>query len=274
MRARAVSLTIVAFLLGALAAGGIGVRVIREVKTADDATSLPPSNIASDDESGSGYFVDPSETLIVSTALVPRSVAADDGRVAIAYDLVSLAPQLGLLPPELDVVVADGEIDSIYPKTWVVETTGGPVEGGQANVRATTARFDVGPDFSADDIESVRVTEAYAPFPFAVEFSLSELEPVTDIGFGITVELLDVVDQGSATIVRVAVEPGDMELAGLVVVGAGPGWTSTGTSGESGRVVMLTWVGGPLPGEIPLRTEGGVWLPIAGEFDVSLVGAP
>jgi len=269
--ARAVSLTIVAFLLGALAAGGIGVRVIREVKTADDATSLPPSNIAP--EAGPGYHVDPDETLIASTALVPRSIAVGDGRVTISYELISLAPQQRLLPPELDVAVADAP-ETVYPKTWVIETAGGSLEGGPENVGATTARFDVDAVFSVDDIESVRVTEALAPFPIDVGFTLSESEPVADIGFGITVELLDVVEQGSATIVRVAVESGDTELANLSIVGAGPGWRSSDVSGDGGRVMVLTWVGGPLPDEIPLRTSGGAWLLIDGEFDVSLVGAP
>jgi hypothetical protein len=43
---RAISLTIVAFLLGAFAAGGIGVRVIEEVRTDENDTSLPPSATA------------------------------------------------------------------------------------------------------------------------------------------------------------------------------------------------------------------------------------
>ncbi|MGI9584238.1 MAG: hypothetical protein ACR2N7_01450 [Acidimicrobiia bacterium] len=46
MNGRAISLTIVAFLIGAFAAGGIGVRVIEEVRTDENDTSLPPSATA------------------------------------------------------------------------------------------------------------------------------------------------------------------------------------------------------------------------------------
>ena len=83
MPARAVSLTIVAFLLGALAAGGIGVRVIREVKTADDATSLPPSNIAP--EVDSGYFVDSVEAIALFPLEIPFTISEDAPVVDIGF---------------------------------------------------------------------------------------------------------------------------------------------------------------------------------------------
>jgi hypothetical protein len=81
--ARSVSLTIVAFLLGALAAGGIGVRVIREVKTADDATSLPPSNIAP--EAGPEYFVDPAEAMALFPIEIPFTISEDAPVVDVGF---------------------------------------------------------------------------------------------------------------------------------------------------------------------------------------------
>ena len=149
--ARAVSLTIVAFLLGALAAGGIGVRVIREVKTAANATSLPPSNIA---------------------------------------------------------------------------------------------------------------PEALTLFPVEIPFTVGEASAVVDVGLGITVELLDVSEDGSATIVQLAVEIDDPARTSLFVIGAGPGWLPGSYDSQDGRTVNLTWVDGPLPDEIPLRASGGVWISI------------
>jgi len=160
--ARAVSLTIVAFLLGALAAGGIGVRVIREVKTADDATSLPRSNIA------------------------PEPVAL---------------------------------------------------------------------------------------FPVEIPFTVGEASPVVDVGLGLTVELLDVGRDGSATTVQLAVEIDDPARTSLFVIGAGPGWLPGSYDTQNGRTVNLTWVGGPLPDEIPLRASGGVWIPIDDESAGSSAGS-
>lgn len=154
MTARAVSLTIVAFLLGALAAGGIGVRVIREVKTAADATSLPPSNIA--------------------------------------------------------------------PETLTL-------------------------------------------FPLEIPFTVGEASPVVDVGLGITVELLAVGTNGTATILKLAVEIDDPDRTPIFVTGAGPGWLPASYDTEDGRMVNLVWVGGPLPDEIPLQATGGVWIPIDDE---------
>jgi len=170
LNGRAISLTIVAFLLGALAAGGVSVRVIREVKTVDDATSLPPQNIA------------------------------------------------------------------------------------------------------PDETESVTITEAVAPFPVTIDFVLSEAVPVVDIGFGFTVELLQVTDQAQTSVVQVAVVSEDAVETGLRISGAGPGWASAPPDRELGGRTTLTWSGEALPDEILLSAAGVVRLPIGGEFAVTLDG--
>jgi len=165
LNGRAISLTIVAFVLGALAAGGVSVRVIREVKTVDDATSLPPSNIA----------------------------------------------------PEA-------------------------------------------------------VTETLAPFAVTIPFVLSEAEPVVEIGFGYTAELVRVVEQSQNTIVQVQVTNADPSRTGLYLSGAGPGWGSDANDADLGGRTTLTWSGGAFPDEIPLRAADVLWLPIDGEFAVGLDG--
>jgi len=69
------------------------------------------------------------------------------------------------------------------------------------------------------------------------------------------------------------VETDDPTRTLLFVTGAGPGWLPAGFDTEGGRSVTLTWVGGPLPEEIPLRALGSVWLPIDDELTVSPDGA-
>ncbi len=151
MTGRTVTLTIVGFLVGALAAGGIGVRVIREVKTAQDATSLPPANVAGD---------------------------------------------------------------------------------------------------------------AYAPFPIEIPFTVSETAPDADLGFGVTVELVDVLPTADAVTVRLAVTVEDPERADLLIVGTGPGWRSMSDTVDG--IVTLTWAGERIPDVVPLAAVGTVGFPIGG----------
>lgn len=274
MSVRLVTLTIVGFLLGALAAGGIGVRVIREVRSVDDATSLPPQNIA---RSG-GYHIDPNETLIASTALVPSSVSGDADRVTISYTLNSLAPSMGV-EPIVDFLgfgtvetIPNEDLNHVYPRRWVIDTPGGPVEGGPGNESARAVEFETDSAIDIEDIESVRITEALAPFPFAVPVALSVTTPVIEVVPGVSVELLNVSDQGSTTIVQVAIDVVDEAATHVFVAGDGAGWRSAVFEAEGRPRVNLTWAGGALPSDIPLVVSGTEWVTIEGPFTVSLDG--
>lgn len=172
MNGRAVSLTIVAFLLGALAAGGVSVRVIREVKTAEDATSLPTQNIAQ-------------------------------------------------------------------------------VEAGSAT----------------DEADPI-----LAPFPITIPFSLSESIPVADIGFGYTVELLQVLDQGQTTVVELLLSNADPIAERLRLSGSGAGWSGAASDADLGERGRLTWTDGALPSEIRVDATGVVWVSVDGDVSVLLDG--
>lgn len=279
MNIRGILLVVVAFVIGALAAGGIGVRVIREVNTTEDATSLPPQNIVTVPATEPPTFqVDPHETVVASAALVPVSIEAAGTDLGIGYELVPLAPYGGVPPIEfvggfgVVTTIDAAEIDHIYPKTWVVETVNGEFEGGPANSTTRVARFDVDGGFSISEITGVRITEALAPFPVTVPFTLSQDEPTVEIAHGVTVELLNVSEQGASSIVQVGIAIDDPERAGLFVAGDGPGWRSAFFEAEGRPRVNLTWVGGDLPSDIPLLATGSVMVPIDGEFVVTLDG--
>ncbi|GMR02714.1 MAG: hypothetical protein BMS9Abin20_1060 [Acidimicrobiia bacterium] len=272
LNTRAVSLTVVAFLLGAFAAGGIGVRVIREVSTADAATSLPRSATSTTAATSRFYQVDPNETLISSTALVPSSIEVTGDGLAIAYDLVSLAPRQSVAFPNSESVVFEEDMSAVYPRRWVIDTPRGSIEGGPANVNARVARFDVVDGFSMDEVESIRIVEALSPYSVEVPVTLSDADPIAEVVPGVTIKLLNVSDQGSSTIVQVAIDIEDPEVADFFVSGDGPGWRSSVLEAEGGRRVTLTWTAGPLPAEIPLLATGSVWIPLVGPFDVSLEG--
>lgn len=279
MNIRGVLLVVVAFVVGALAAGSVGVRVIREVSTTEDATSLPPQSTTTLPPAEQGTFqVDPNETIIASVALVPSSIEAAGTDLGIGFDLVTMAPYAGVPPIEFvggfGVVTTIGisDIDHIYPKAWVVETANDEFEGGPANSTTRVARFNMDEGFSISEITGVRITEALAPFPVTARFSLSHDEPTTEIAQGVTMELLNVSEQGTSSIVQVGITIDDPELAGFFVSGDGPGWRSAFFEAEGRPLVNLTWVGGELPSEIPLLATGTVLVPIEGDFVVSLEG--
>ena len=279
MNTRGILLVVVAFVVGALAAGGIGVRVIREVNTTEDATSLPPQNTTTLALAEPATFqVDRNETVIASVSLVPSSIEAAGADLAIGYDLVTLAPYGGLPPIEFVsgfgvVTTIDlADIDHIYPKQWVVETVNEQFEGGPANATTRVARFDVDEGFSLSEITEVRITEALAPFPVTASFTLSQDDPTVEVAEGVTMELLNVSNQGTSSIVQVGITIDDPERAAFFVSGEGPGWRSAFFEAEGRPRVNLTWVGGDLPSDIPLVASGTILVPLEGDFFVSLDG--
>jgi hypothetical protein len=252
--------------------------VIREVRTAEDATSLPAENIAPADTGAPTYQVDPNETLIAAAALVPSSMSAEDGAITISYELMSLAPSMGVEPMVEFLgftsveTIPNEDLDHVYPRRWVIDTPGGPVEGGPGNESARVALFETDRTLATEDIESVRLIEAVAPFPFIVPVELSTGSPMVDVLPGVSVELLNVSDQGSTTIIQVAIDVLDEAATHVFVAGEGPGWRSAVFEAEGRPRVNLTWAGGSVPSDIPLLVSGTAWVNIEGLFVVSLDG--
>ena len=278
MNARSLFLIVAAFVLGAVAAGSIGVRVIREVRTDEEATSLPTTSTTIQPPSPATFQVDANETLIASTALVPTALEITATEVAIAYDLTTMAPYGGLEPIEFfagfgqTTVIEFADLDHVYPRAWVLETTKGTFPGGPANIGTRVARFPIDEAIAADDVIGARITDARVPFPLLVPFTLSEAEPRAAITPGVTVELLNVSDQGSSFIVQVAITAEDHDAEFFFVRGDGPGWRSAFFEAEGRPRVNLTWVGGDLPVDIPLLAEGTVFSGLDGDHVVSLDG--
>ena len=280
MRVRAALLVVVAFFLGALAAGGIGVRVIREVRAEADATSLPAANVSSTTipaaPPAATYQVDPHETILASSALVPTSIELGDDGLAIGYDLVTMAPHLGVEPVAsvggfgfVD-VVDPADLDHVYPSRWVLDTAGGPVEGGPAGPAVRFARFEVPEGLSLGDVEGATIVEAFMPLALDVTFTLSQDAPVVEVHPGVTVELLDVVEQSTTSIVQVGIDATGGASVG--VEGYGPGWRSAFFEAEGRPRVNLTWMSDTVPDQISLRAVGTIWVPLEGTYPVSLEG--
>ena len=258
MSVRLISLTIVGFILGAFAAGGVGVRVIREVRALDDATSLPAQNIARSD----GYHVDPAETLVSSTALIPTGVTIDDRGLVISYSLSSLAPTLGLEPSETG--------QPLYPKEWLIEALGGEFEGLVASPSDTTVVFPLLAGGSVDQVDAVKILEAYIPAPFEKRTAVSSDLASVSVMAGVDVELVGETDDGDTTTIEIRIITDPDVIRDVYIVGDGPGWHPATTEGDS--VILTREKAGNGDGAAPyLLVVGGTsWTPVDGEFVVDI----
>ena len=255
MSVRLITLTIVGLVLGALAAGGVGVRVIREVRTLDDATSLPAQNIARDD----GYHTGPNETLISSVALVPEAATFGDDGFSISYELTSIAPTLGTEYAQDD--------QPLYPKRWLVEALGGEFEGIQENANEPVAVFPLMVGGSIDQVDAVRVVEAFVPAPFETPVSISGAAPEVSVGAGIDVVLVGESDNGDTTTIEIRIVWDDAIARDVQILGDGPGWSESSISGDT---VMLTRSNDVEAAEFDLIVFGTSWVAIEGEFIVNI----
>lgn len=275
MNRRTISLTIVGFLIGVLAAAGIGVRVIDEVRTTEDATSLPPENVSSTTLPLNEFFVDPGETLIVSTAVVPKSVVASGTGLVIEYDLVSLAPVQGLPPMIFSTFGNTQEIENsdlpvIFPRRWVLTTESQIFEGGPANPNVRTARFDLPEGIGASDVVSVEIIDPLMVSSLDTHFELSQQSPVATVVDGVQARLLNISAQGDSTIVQIELVAEDPIDLAFGVEGVGAGWRSAFFEAEGRPRVNLTWVGDDLPETMVFRAHGDQWVEIVGSFPVSI----
>lgn len=251
---RTISLVIAAFLIGALSAAGIGVQVIQEARKEAGATS-PPSP---------AFFVDPGETLIASTAVVATSVRSTPSSFAIAYDLVSLAPDPGV-PQGFEAV----DTPFVFPRRWVLTTGSNTIEGGTANPSARVARFDLPGDVTASDIASVQIIDPLVLYPLDTTFALSEGAPSVEVADGVVAELLSISEMDDSIRVVVEVSAPDAIDSMFTVEGFGPGWRSAVVRpGEQG--VSFVWDGLDLPEVMTFRVFGTQWVPLEGTFEVSI----
>jgi hypothetical protein len=249
---RTIALTIVGFLVGMLAAGGIGVRVIEEVRAEDDATSLPAENVSSTPPS--------SETLIASSFVVPTAIVGTGSSVGIEYEIFSVAPTASL---------ESAGAPTLYPRSWTLVTEGGTVDGGPADLGAGVALFELPDGTDAGSILGAEIVDPLVAYPLDVLFDLSEESPSAVIVPGVRTQLVSISRDGEATVVTLeltAVDPIDLAFT---VEGVGPGWSFVRVQ-ASGSVVELLWVGDGAPDVMTFRAAGIEWVELEGVYSVSL----
>lgn len=266
MRGRTITLTIVGFLIGAMAAAGVGVRVIDEIRTSEDATSLPSENILST----TTPLADPvglTSTIIGSTVLALTEVRVVGQQLAIEYDLISLAPAGTEDAGTAELSAARG----LFPRSWVLNTVAGSITGGSLSVNVTIARFELPTGVVLSDITSIEIVDPLVAYPLDISFELSEENPSVELFEGAFVELGEIRRQPGNTTVIVTIRADDPIDASFTVAGEGRGWLQ-GAESDGHELEGLTWLYGPLPEVMKFRATGVRWLPHVGSFSVSIEG--
>jgi hypothetical protein len=257
---RTIALTIIGFLIGVLAAGSIGVRVIEEVRAQDDATSLPAENVSSRAPVDSGYFVHADETLVASSAVIPTAVVASGSTLSIDYEVVSLAPAAELPPVE---------VPTVYPRTWHLTTESGTVDGGPGSPDAGVVVFDLPDGKAAIDVRSVEIVDPLVAYPLDTAFYLSEANPSIAVTGRVRAELLDISDLGDSAIVQIGLYAEDPVDLAFTIEGVGSGWQST-VRQVGAPTIELLWGGGDLPEVLTFRAMGIRWVELEGSYPMSL----
>jgi hypothetical protein len=259
---RTISLTIVGFLVGVLAAGGIGVRVIEEVRAEDDATSLPLENVSSPSSPPGGFSIAPHETLIASSAVIPTSVDVSGPSLGIEFGIVTLAPTAGS---------PTAEFPFLYPESWILTTDSYTVDGGPGSLGASTAHFDLPAGTSSSDIRSVDIVDPVMAYPLDAQFDLSETAPSVTVTERVEAELVSVTKQGDMAAVRIDFSAEDPTDLAFIVEGIGTGWRSASTV-EGSSAVELLWGGDDFPAVVTIRVAGIQWIDLVGSYPVLLEG--
>ena len=250
------------FLVGMLAAGGIGVRVIEEVRAEDDATSLPPENVSSTTPSSNEYFLDPNETLIASSAVIPTDVVGTGASVSVEYEIFSLAPGGG------SSIAGD---PNLYPASWRVSIDGDTVDGGPDGPDSLVATFELPAGTDVGDIVGVEIVDPLVAYPLDALFELSDENPSAAVAAAVQAELAGITERSDGTVVRLEMLTANpMDLA-FTIEGAGPGWSSDKSLATSTEIELL-WVGGDLPDTLTFRALGIQWVELEGVYPVSLKG--
>ena len=100
---------------------------------------------------------------------------------------------------------------------------------------------------------------------------LSEAEPVLEIAPGVSVSLIQIVDQGEQTIVQVEIVAEDpFNRENLTVEGVGSVWASAVREAEGRPRYNLRLALDETPENLVLRVRGMVWLAVGGPIEVAL----
>ncbi|HSF84062.1 MAG TPA: hypothetical protein VLG28_00170 [Acidimicrobiia bacterium] len=226
---------------------------------------------------GPQYF-DPSEVVVGQAVLVPDALRMDGDAAVFTYRLEAIAPLQGQETGYVSQFVGDPgtaiqpeTLPPVFPASWTLLTAGASYPGATTTVTSRSVRFDVPTRFSPSQATGLRIESYRVPLPISEVFVLSEAEPVLEIAPGVSVSLIQIVDQGEQTIVQVEIVAEDpFNRENLTVEGVGSVWASAVREAEGRPRYNLRLALDETPENLVLRVRGMVWLAVGGPIEVAL----
>lgn len=236
-------------------------------------------------------YVQPGETVLGPSVLIPTGLEVTGTELALQYDLVPLAPPVYGVQIDLDTIPtfwrpSEGAALAA-PETWTLITTdGATISGTTANTRSRAARFRVPEGFTTDQVDGIWIETWRMRIPVGYDITLrrDDTSPIP-LDVDSSVALRTVLDQSENTIVQVIVDtPLDAfasrgsGFAGFEdlpqIYGLGPDWTAIGplldSSGVDGEGLQLTNEGDPLGDTIELEARTTDWVVFDGPIVVDV----
>lgn len=276
MGVRIFGVSIAAFVLGALGtfavAGGFADEAPTEASL-ETTTTLSPVT-----EPAGTFFVDPHETRIGSSVIVPTVLEVRDDTVNLTYDVVSLAPGA-----EEAIRVASAEeagFESFQPDTppiyaldWVLTTTDGTeIRSTISNSEVTIARFQTESPLTLEDIESITIARYLVATPLEVAVMFSQGPPV-EVFPGVTLSFVNRSNLDNQTAIEIqstALVP--LQAQWIFIIGEGPDWATSSRSNQFGGNWTVVWNSTDLADDFPIRVLGTAWIVEDEPVQVSIGG--
>jgi hypothetical protein len=275
MTKRTIAFTIIGFVAGMAVTWGVRSQAVAEPAAAPTSTVISTTAPTEPAVETIEYHVAPHETVIGSTAIVPVEAVADDDSYNFTFDVVSLAPQAEAvaLAAALEQPLDPEHTAAIFPIEWILETSGGAIEGTIPRPGVNVVRFPVEEGFAEESVEAVIISRYLIAAPIDAAFTLSAARPHLDLYPGVAIDLIQVSDHIESSIVQVEVTS-DVTVAidSFFIIGEGHGWRSSVRESEGGPRWNLAWIGTDLPTEIPLKIVGTAWLEGTGPVVVDREG--
>ncbi len=229
-------------------------------------------------------YAGPGEIALGPSVLVPTDVTVSGRETSVLFDLVHLAPVLGL-PSGFTFVPFQGfqevpveQAYTVFPDKWTLTVDGGvEVPGTVANPIARAARFNIPDGVTASRVESVRIDSYQIWIPLDQHFVLTTAEPEVEVVPGVVATLVQVSEQADTTIVRVELSHSDPSnptngFAGLDLRGIGERAIVSAREAGGAPVWSLTYQS-PASERFGVTLVGSMWFEVMGPWNVDVGGA-
>ncbi|HLE39357.1 MAG TPA: hypothetical protein VJA44_06865 [Acidimicrobiia bacterium] len=215
------------------------------------------------------WWVDPHETIVASSAVVPGELSLEDGEVVFRYDLVSIGPMMR------GFVFEDDHLIGVAPETWTLLTTDGEYPGTTSTITSFEARFPVEDGFLLESVTGIRLDGYRLRIPYTYHLEMPPTEGAqVELGDDRTLALVTLLPQATSVVVQLRFsqpdDPFSTHSTDMTVTGVGAEWLRTTNLQISGSELFR--IGPDVPDPLVLRVHSIYWIPYQAAIDIDLGG--